>query len=213
MSSDTHSIVAREGWVHIAVVIAIAVVLSVFNFYLGVIGWLGVVFVVQFFRDPHRNIPQDDGVVVSPADGRVLSVGPAVDPERKISTLKISIFMNVFNVHSNRAPVSGKIVAKNYRPGGYLNAALAKASLDNEANTLTIKTDKHELTCTQIAGLLARRIQCYVNEGDEVLVGQRYGFIRFGSRVDLYLPEDSEPRVAPGDIVSAGSDIVAWLPG
>lgn len=212
MSADTHPRLAREGWVHIAVVVVLALGLSFWHPLPGVLGWILVVFVVQFFRDPHREIPTQEGVVVSPADGKVIAVTPATDPELERPALKISVFMNVFNVHSNRAPVSGEIIAESYRPGSFVNAALAKASTANEARSLTIRSAQGELTCVQIAGLVARRIKCYVNKGDSLTAGQRYGFIRFGSRVDVYLPPDSQPRVAPGDVVSAGSDVIALLP-
>lgn len=214
MSEDRHPVIAREGWGHVA---AAAVLLAA-----GTAAWpplaaplgLLLVFVLQFFRDPRRSIPAQPGAVVAPADGRVIEVGPARDPLLERPAQKISVFMNVFNVHANRVPAAGEIVAAKYTPGRFLNAALDKASAENEANALAVRTAAaQEVTFVQIAGLVARRIMSYVKTGDRVSRGQRYGFIRFGSRVDVYLPEDAEIRVAPGDRVRGGEDIVAVLAG
>jgi len=151
--------------------------------------------------------------VLAPADGRVVLVGKARDPYLDRDALKISVFMNVFNVHSNRSPVDGKVVNRWYHPGSFVNAALDKASLENERNALHIRTaEGHDVTCVQIAGLVARRILCYVEPGAEVHRGQRYGFIRFGSRVDVYLDPTAKPRVAVGDVASAAVTILAELP-
>ena len=151
--------------------------------------WLLLVFVVQFFRDPHREIPQTPGVALSPADGRVVLVGKARDPYLERDALKISVFMNVFDVHSNRSPVDAEVKRTWYNAGSFLNAALDKASMENERAALHLRTDDGtDVTCVQIAGLVARRILCYAKEGDRLARGQRYGFIRFGSRVDVYLP-------------------------
>jgi phosphatidylserine decarboxylase len=150
--------------------------------------------------------------VIAPADGRVVAVGKFRNPYTDREALKISVFMNVFNVHSNRSPVDGVVKQVSYHPGSFLNAALDKASLENERNALLLVTDSGvELTCVQIAGLVARRILCYVEPGARLNRGQRYGFIRFGSRVDLYLPPASQSRVSIGDRVYAGQTIVATL--
>jgi phosphatidylserine decarboxylase len=150
--------------------------------------------------------------VLSPADGKIVTVGPARDPYLDRDAIKISVFMNVFNVHSNRIPVDGVVVNAWYHPGSFVNAALDKASLDNERNALHLRTSGgQDVTCVQIAGLIARRILCYVKPGDSVTRGQRYGFIRFGSRVDVYLPPLSVPKVAVGDAVMATTTIVAEL--
>lgn len=210
-STDKHPLLAREGWGHVAIAAGIALVLFWVHWFLGLLGLGLLIFVLQFFRDPHREIPQAEGIVVSPADGKVIVVAPAKDPHSGQDALKVSVFMNVFNVHSNRAPVSGKIIAESYRPGEFVNAALAKASTANEAKSLTVESKYGQVTFVQIAGLVARRIKCYVSKGEELTMGQRYGFIRFGSRVDVYLPPDAEARVAPGDIVTAGTDVIAWL--
>jgi phosphatidylserine decarboxylase len=150
---------------------------------------------------------------VSPADGRIVMVGRAQDPYLKREALKISVFMNVFNVHSNRAPVDGTVKERWYYAGAFVNAALDKASLENERNALWLRTAGGvDVTCVQIAGLIARRILCYVKPGATVARGQRYGFIRFGSRVDVYLTPLAVPKVAVGDAVSATTTILALLP-
>jgi phosphatidylserine decarboxylase len=146
---------------------------------------------------------------VCPADGRVIFVGPAQDPYLKRPACKISVFMNVFNVHSNRMPVAGRVRERWYSPGAFVNAALDKASAENERNALWIEGENGtDVVCVQVAGLIARRILCYVNPGDRVERGQRYGFIRFGSRVDVYLPGSFMPAVRLGDKVGAGRDLL-----
>jgi len=174
--------------------------------------WAVTLFILQFFRDPPREIPEDAQAVLSPADGRVVAVEKARDPYLEREALKISVFMNVFDVHANRAPVDGTVKQRWYHAGSFLNAALDKASLENERNALWLQTaGGQDITCVQIAGLVARRILCYVEEGAELARGQRYGFIRFGSRVDLYLPPDAEPQAALGDKVYATESILARL--
>ena len=175
--------------------------------------WIIAVFVVQFFRDPPRTGPSDPQAIAAPADGRVVYVGPERDPVTNEIALKISVFMNVFNVHSNRAPIAGQVKHVQYFPGRFLNAALDKASLENERNLIVLVDPKgRRLTCVQVAGLVARRILCYVEEGDQLGRGARYGFIRFGSRVDLFLPEGSRSEVAVGDKVSAHRSVLAQWP-
>src|SRR6185436_10009922 len=174
--------------------------------------WLATLFVLQFFRAPARDVPDEPRAVVSPADGRIVMVGRALDPYLKREALKISVFMNVFNVHANRAPVDGVVKERWYFPGAFVNAALDKASLENERNALWLQTaDGRDVTCVQIAGLIARRILCYVGGGAELERGQRFGFIRFGSRVDVYLPLDAKPEAAIGDKVYAAESVLAWL--
>jgi phosphatidylserine decarboxylase len=175
--------------------------------------WLVFVFVVQFFRDPPRAVPGSERSVLSPADGRIVAIEPARDPWLNRDTLKISVFMNVFNVHSNRSPVDGEVKGHWYHRGQFVNAALDKASVENERNAFHIRsTTGHDVTCVQVAGLIARRILWYVAEGAGLKRGQRYGFIRFGSRVDLYLPTDVTVKVTIGDKVRATSTILAELP-
>jgi phosphatidylserine decarboxylase len=167
---------------------------------------------VQFFRDPARVIAGGPKSVIAPADGRIVVVEEADDPYLNRRALKVSVFMNVFNVHSNRAPIESAVQQKWYIPGSFLNADLNKASLENERCALHLKTtDGRDITCVQIAGLIARRILNYVDAGAKLTAGQRYGFIRFGSRVDLYLPLDSKVTVVIGEKVYASSTILAEL--
>jgi phosphatidylserine decarboxylase len=157
--------------------------------------------------------PGDGHTVVSAADGRVIAVELARDPYLERDAIKISVFMNVFNVHSNRAPVDGEVKKRWYEPGRFFNAALDKASSENERNALWLRTASGaDVTCVQVAGLIARRILCYVEEGDGVVRGQRLGFIRFGSRVDIYVPRDATLKAALGDKTYAASTVIAILP-
>ncbi len=206
-----HPIIAREGWTFLALSIIAAVALSAAGMWvLAATAWLAVIFIAQFFRDPPREVPRAPDAVLSPADGRIVCVEKARDPYLERDALKISVFMNVFNVHSNRSPVDGTVVAAWYHAGSFVNAALDKASLENERNALHLRTAAgRDVTCVQIAGLIARRILCYVKAGDALARGQRYGFIRFGSRVDVYLAPDARPKVAIGDIVFATETVLA----
>jgi phosphatidylserine decarboxylase len=207
-----HPIIAREGWPFLAIGVVVSVVATYFICWWSLPLWLATLFVLQFFRDPARDVPDEPRAVVSPADGRIVMVGRAQDPYLKREALKISVFMNVFNVHSNRAPVDGTVKERWYFPGAFVNAALDKASLENERNALWLRTaGGADVTCVQIAGLIARRILCYVDAGAELVRGQRFGFIRFGSRVDVYLPLDAEPKAAIGDKVYAAETVLAWL--
>ena len=208
-----HPIIAREGWPFIAIALVIALGLSLTTWWpLAAIAWVAFAFVLQFFRDPPRNVPAQPNAVLAPADGRIVRIGPARDPYVDRDALMISVFMNVFNVHSNRSPVDATVADAWYHPGKFVNASLEKASSDNERNALRLVTDNGtEIVCVQIAGLIARRILCYVKQGDKLARGQRYGFIRFGSRVDLYLPADAVPRASVGDKVHATTTVVAEL--
>ena len=208
-----HPIIAREGWPFLGIALAASLLTLFFAGWAWSLPlWLASVFVLQFFRDPARDVPEEPGALVSPADGRIVFVGRAEDPYLKREALKISVFMNVFNVHSNRSPVDGTVKEKWYFPGAFVNAALDKASLENERSALWLRTrEGQDVTCVQVAGLIARRILCYVGSGAELTRGQRYGFIRFGSRVDVYLPLTARPRVAVGDVVYATTTILAEL--
>jgi phosphatidylserine decarboxylase len=211
---DTHPLIAREGWLHVGVAVVVAVLATRFLHWGALPFWAITVFVVQFFRDPHRVATQPTNAVLAAADGRVVVVGRAHDPWLDRDALKISVFMNVFNVHSNRSPVSGEVRQAWYHEGRFLNAALDKASVENERNALWLRTPRgDDVTCVQIAGLIARRVLCYAREGQRLVAGERYGFIRFGSRVDIYLSADARPRVSVGDKVAAGITILAELPG
>ncbi len=213
MSSYPHPVIAREGWPFVLSALAIAVLLSLTHWWtLAALAWIAFVFVLQFFRDPPRKIPDEPQAVLSPADGRVVRVGMARDPYLDRDALLISVFMNVFNVHSNRSPVDAEVRSVWYNAGSFVNAALDKASLENERNALHLVTPEgREITCVQVAGLIARRILCYVRPGDRLARGGRYGFIRFGSRVDVYLPADALPRARIGDKVHATESILALL--
>ncbi len=214
MNSYPHPIIAREGWPFLAIaVIASIAVNEWMGFWWALPSWLATLFILQFFRDPPRAIPQDPKAVLSPADGRIVAVERIEDPYLKRETLKISVFMNVFNAHSNRSPVDGEILETWYFPGKFINAALSKASLANERSVLWIRTpDGVDVTCVQVAGLIARRILCYAKTGQKLARGERYGFIRFGSRVDVYLPLAAVPRVSVGDKVYATETVLATLP-
>jgi phosphatidylserine decarboxylase len=203
-------VIAREGWPHTALTFTAALAVTLWAGWLWSLPlWLVFLFVAQFFRDPRRSPPREAGVIVSPADGRVVFVGPANDPYLERSALKISVFMNVFSVHSNRSPATGEVKKIWYTTGRFINAALDKASDQNERNAIWMRHGDEDIVFVQVAGLIARRILCYVNEGDHLERGQRYGFIRFGSRVDLYLPETCTAGVALGDKATAGLTVVA----
>jgi len=210
---ESQPLIAREGWPHVAIAIVVALLATAFLGGWSLLFWALAVFVIQFFRDPPRHTPLEPGIAVSPADGRVLLVQKARDPYLQRDALKISVFMNVINVHSNRSPVEGIVKQRWYHGGSFLNASLDKSSDENERTALWIRTDDGiDLTCVQVAGFVARRILCYANAGDRLARGQRYGFIRFGSRVDLYLPVGTAPRVSIGDKVTAGETVFADLP-
>ncbi|MGC8702779.1 MAG: phosphatidylserine decarboxylase [Thiomonas sp.] len=207
-----HPILAREGWPFIASSVLLSVIVwALAGFWWSLPLWLLSLFVIQFFRDPARPIPTDPLAVLSPADGRIVAIEPAFDTYAQRDALKISVFMNVFNVHSNRAPVDGTLRAVQYFPGKFFNADLDKASEQNERNALVIDSAGRVVTAVQVAGLIARRILCYVKAGEGLQRGQRFGFIRFGSRVDVYLPLGSQSRVSIGDKVYASSTILADL--
>jgi phosphatidylserine decarboxylase len=213
MSHYPHPVIAREGWPYLLIALAVALALSLASWWLlAALAWVLFLFILQFFRDPPRDVPQQPNAVLSPADGRVVRVGKARDPYLDRDALMISVFMNVFDVHSNRSPVDATVDETWYQAGRFVNAALDKASADNERNALKlVTTGGVQIVCVQIAGLIARRILCYVKRGDRLARGDRYGFIRFGSRVDLYLPADAIPRASVGDKVRATSSIVAEL--
>ena len=209
-----HPIIAREGWPYLALVGVVTLLVH----YLGGIAWswpLWIIFffVLQFFRDPQRIPALGRDLVLSPADGRIVVVEKANDPYAGREALKISVFMNVFNVHSNRSAINGVVKDIQYFPGKFVNADLDKASTENERNAVVIDANGQMVTLVQVAGLIARRILCYIHVGDRLKAGERYGFIRFGSRVDVYLPLTAEPLVAVGDKVFATNTALARLPG
>jgi len=209
-----HPLIAKEGWFYLVLVGVLAFAVHRFG---GLLWswplWLFFIFTLQFFRDPQRIAPLGKDLVLSPADGRIVVVEKAYDSYAKRDALKISVFMNVFNVHSNRCSVNGIVREVNYFPGRFLNASVDKASLENERNAVVIDANRHTITLVQIAGLIARRILCYIHSGEHVKRGQRYCFIRFGSRVDVYLPLEAEPLVSVGEKVFATKTALARLPG
>lgn len=210
--------VHREGWPFIAVTLALAVLFAfvfspLFWVLLILAGWMAI-----FFRDPVRTVPTSPGLVVSPADGRVEPIVQAVPPaEMELGTApltRISVFMNVFDCHINRAPVAGRVTRIAYKAGKFLSADLDKASEANERNSVLIDAaDGLKVGVVQIAGLVARRIVWWTREGAELAAGERFGMIRFGSRLDVYLPEGSVTLVNPGQRAIAGETIIALLPG
>lgn len=209
-----HPLIAREGWPFLAGAFIISLLVNVSaGFWWALPLWIITIFVLQFFRDPPRPIPSAPNAILAPADGRIVVVEKTQDPYAGREALKISVFMNVFNVHSNRASLDGKVEKLEYFPGKFVNADLDKASLENERNAVVIRraADGQLVTLVQVAGLVARRILCYTRVGDTLSRGQRYGFIRFGSRVDVYLPVDARPRVTIGEKVSASSTVLAEL--
>ena len=213
MAAYPHPIIAREGWPFLAAAVLAALVVGwAAGWWWSLPLWVVVLFIAQFFRDPPRQIQGDERSVLAPADGRIVAVERADDPYLDRPATKVSVFMNVFNVHSNRSPVDGEVKRTWYAPGAFINAALDKASLENERNALWLKADAGpDVTCVQIAGLVARRILCYAKAGDRVHRGERFGFIRFGSRVDVYLPAEARVKVELGQRVYAASTILAEL--
>ena len=209
-----HPFFAREGWPFIAISLIVFLALLMLGLFFGAfLALILSIFTFQFFRDPKRSGPNDDSVITSPADGRVIFIGKSLDPLLNTEALKISVFMNVFNVHSNRSPIEGTIKSVDYQSGNFFNADLDKASEQNERNSvLFVDKSGRRLTCIQIAGLVARRICCYVSPGDTVQRGARFGFIRFGSRVDVYLPVNARPLVTVGDKILAHSSAIANWP-
>ena len=207
-----HPLIAREGWPFLAIAMLVALASTFWLGWGSLPFWVIAVFVLQFFRDPARVIVAGDKAVVAPADGRIVAIEKTHDQYANREALKVSVFMNVFNVHSNRSPVDGEVLGCWYSPGKFVNASLSKASLENERSALWIRTaGGTDVTCVQVAGLIARRILCYAKAGDRLARGERYGFIRFGSRVDLYLPLSAVPKAAVGDKVYASSSVLAEL--
>ncbi len=202
-------LIAREGWLVLLAALVAALIATWLIGWWSIPFWIWAVFALQFFRDPARVPPADVDAVIAPADGRIVAVEKVRDEYLEREALKISVFMNVFNVHSNKSPVDGEVKGQWYTPGSFVNADLDKASTENERNAIHIRSARGDVTCVQIAGLIARRILCYVRAGDRLVRGQRYGFIRFGSRVDVYLPTTARAEVAIGQKVTGGRTILA----
>jgi phosphatidylserine decarboxylase len=207
----------REGYPFIAIFAVVTLVAGYFSGFLLWVGALLTAWCIYFFRDPERVTPIDDKLVISPADGVVSAVGPAVPPAELglggAEMTRISVFMNVFSCHVNRAPVRGRITLIEHRPGKFLNADLDKASSENERNGLVIESPNGTVAAVQIAGLVARRIVCWADADSDIAAGERFGLIRFGSRVDVYLPEGAVPRVAVGQTAVGGETVLAVFDG
>lgn len=202
--------VASEGWMFIGPLAVVTALL--FGFGLRTPGYVALVltvFVLFFFRDPERAVPSGQGVLVSPADGRVIVVKDVFEPDYlKQDVRQISIFLSVFNVHVNRVPLGGTVELVKYNPGRFHVASVDKASTENEQTAMVISSGGNKVLVKQIAGLIARRIVCYAKPGDAVKTGERYGLIRFGSRVDIFLPKTAEVKVKVGDRVKGARDVI-----
>ena len=206
-----HPFIAREGWPFVGIAVAVSLLATWLVGWWSAPFWLLAVFILQFFRDPPRVVPAEPGAVVSAADGRVVEVSRVQDPYVKRDAIKVSVFMNVFNVHVNRYPVSGTVRFVHYNPGKFLNAATDKSSLENEQSSVGIESGSRRILVRQIAGLVARRIVTYSRDGDQVEQGERMGIIRFGSRVDVFLPTTARATVKVGDNTAAGASVIAHL--
>jgi phosphatidylserine decarboxylase len=205
--------IANEGYIFIIPLFFLTAVLYSLSWFwsTGFFGGL-LVFVTWFFRDPERTIPKQKNVIVSPGDGRIVEILPEKDPLlEKNGYTRISIFLNVFNVHVNRIPINCKVQAYRYNKGKFLNASSHKASLDNEQSAILLNNGHVTILVKQIAGLIARRIVCRAREGDEYKQGDRYGIIRFGSRMDIFVPDKTDIKVKIGDVVNGGSSIIGYL--
>ncbi len=206
--------VAKPGYAFIFISAFTTLIFALLGLTVPALAGLAVtLFICYFFRDPDRVVPNADGAVVSPADGKVVGAGTVdKNPYYEGTCLKISVFMSIFNVHVNRIPHEGEVKKISYYPGKFFPADLNKASRDNERNAVFIETEKGEKICVvQIAGLIARRIICNINEGDKPARGQRFGMICFGSRLDIYLPADTKLNVNINDTVKAGTTILGYL--
>ena len=205
--------VAKEGFPFLIPSLILTVGVAAIGWtVLTVLGILLTLFIAFFFRNPKREIPDLHNIILSPADGKVIHVGEdREDRFLKERALKISIFMSVLDVHINRSPVTGKVLERSYHPGRFLVASAEKASLDNEQNALVLEMEDHsKILVIQIAGFIARRIVCYANAGDRLKMGETFGLIRFGSRVDLYLPANVKPTVRVGQHIKGGESIVGY---
>ena len=203
------------GYPFIVLFALFALILSLISDFLGWIGFILTLWCVYFFRDPERVVPENKNILISPADGKILFSGSSKSPEnlsdnKQLDLNKVSIFMNVFDVHVNRVPISGKVIWLKYVPGTFLNASLDKSSENNERMIVKIEVSKGVFVyVVQIAGLIARRIKCDLTENESVTMGQRYGLIRFGSRVDVYFPKDFNILVNKGQTSISGETILA----
>lgn len=217
MINDVLVPIHPDGWKFIGIAFVVALVLSMISTPLGIAGFVVAAWVVYFFRNPDRVTPTDKGLIISPADGKVVDIKPCEPPKELmldagVSYTKISVFLNIFNVHVNKMPYEGTVEKMSYIEGKFFNASLDKASEHNERMAITLATDIGRLGVIQIAGLVARRICTEVEEGQKVIAGEDYGLIRFGSRVDLYVPESFETTVLLGQTTLAGETVMARAP-
>ncbi len=216
LNLNFNRLIHPDGWKFVAIFAAVSFLLAMIS---SVLGWIGAVLTLwcfYFFRNPERQVPQKEGLVLASADGVVCAIEKVLPPEEldigKKKVIRVSTFLNIFDVHVNRVPIAGKIEKIIYHEGEFLNASLDKASDKNERNSIVLVTPKKQkIVFVQIAGLIARRIQCAINAGDEVKSGSVFGLIRFGSRVDVYLPEGAEPLVGIGQRMIAGETILCDL--
>jgi len=212
---DNRLPVAREGLPFIIFGLLLTIVLLTFGLViLGIVAAVLSLFTIYFFRDPSRRGPFDKDAVLTPADGRILSILDLKQDDNPLGkpALKVSVFMTIFDVHVNRVPTSGRVSNVTYHTGKFFSANLDKASAQNESNAITLETrEGHKIVFVQIAGLIARRIACWVRDGDEVVAGRRFGLIRFGSRWDIYLPDSTRIVARSGQKVRAGETILGYL--
>ncbi|MFL2715131.1 MAG: phosphatidylserine decarboxylase [Gammaproteobacteria bacterium] len=213
-STSKRSFIHPEGWKFAIIFFVISILLSFISIAISVIGYLLTLFTLWFFRDPKRNTPLDTNLIISSADGKVCLIDEAYPPEEvsinQEKMKRICVFMNVFNVHINRSPVSGNVKDIIYKEGQFLNASLDKASEKNERSSLIISSDNGaEIIVVQIAGLIARRILGFISNNHNLYQGERFGLIRFGSRVDIYMPLDAVTKCSIGDKVIAGESVLA----
>ena len=209
-------LVHPEGWRFVGIFGGVTLFLYLFSSFFGLLGLLLTCWCLYFFRDPKRIIPQDENLVLSPADGKIVFAKEVIPPKElglgEEAVYRISVFLNVFNVHINRTPIKGKIERIIYYPGKFFNASLDKASEHNERNAIIIETTQGlKIGVIQIAGLIARRIVSFISQGQDVKAGQRFGLIRFGSRADIYLPKGVLPSVIEGQMVIGGETVLARL--
>jgi phosphatidylserine decarboxylase len=205
--------VAAEGWPFILPLAVITALLFALGWkQTGIVVLVLTLFVLFFFRDPERTVPEGRGMVVSPADGRVIMIKDIFEPTYlKQDVKQISIFLSVFNVHVNRSPIEGTVELVRYNPGKFHVASVDKASLDNEQTAMVIADGRNRILVKQIAGLIARRIVCYAKAGDIIKRGDRYGLIRFGSRVDIFVPKNADIKVRLGDRIKGARDVIAVM--
>ena len=206
--------IAVEGYPFIAAAGFVTVVFALLSWKLcAIIGLCATLFCAYFFRNPERIVPDDERAVLAPADGKVIYLGPVHEERLDAEMMKISIFMSVFNVHVNRVPISGRVIDTFYKKGKFLDVRDSRATFENEQSGMLVETDSGlKIVVVQVAGLIARRIICYAGKGDRLVRGERYGLIRFGSRLDIYLPRNADLRVAMGDKTVAGETILGYVP-